>query len=90
MMTFQIRASTCTPRDERDVTALEKCDLPFRSLPGSFEMFQHGRRAVATFQEVSAICQIILRVPHQTHQYQPINAVVEHKGLLRGGGWFSR
>jgi Arc/MetJ-type ribon-helix-helix transcriptional regulator len=43
-----------------------------------------------TFQVVSVVCQIFSRVPHQTHRYEPIKAVVEHKGLLRGNGWFSR
>lgn len=37
----------------------------------------------------AVVCQIFLRVPHQTYQYRPQKRVVEHKGLLRGCGLFS-
>jgi Arc/MetJ-type ribon-helix-helix transcriptional regulator len=70
------------------VTALATRDLPFQKFAGKFRNVPAGSSGRSAFQKVSAICQIIPRVHHQTQQYRPINAVVEHKGLLRGGGCF--
>ena len=97
MMTFQIRASTCTPRDEHPVTVNRSARAQrFAAAIRRFQKFAAKFRDVSAspsdlrsfrnfqfFAESSRAC--LTRDINTGHKKR----VVEHKGLLRGCGLFS-
>lgn len=74
MMTFQIRASPCRPRDQRDVTALEPCDLLFQKFAGKFRDISAWPSGRSTFQAVSVFYQIFFA------RAAPDTPIPAHKG----------